>query len=196
MLDNLTAWLSPAQRKAIYAALGAIAAIIAVLGWADQSIVDGWIALIMSVLALLALVLAAIKAKSVDWKALYVLGAAAVAAVKGVGLVDDELEAQTNKVLAAAIAAVPLIIAAVRTDTNVATGQPAQELANDLAQQQVASPPLPAPDAPAVAPDAFDQEPYVDPLNERGDIPISGAVVMVTCVLVCIAVVVFLLDRF
>jgi hypothetical protein len=186
MLDSLTAWLSPAQRKATYAALGAIAAIIVVLGWTDESTVNGWVALIMSVLALLALVVAAIKAKSVDWKALYVLAAAAVAAVKGVGLLDDELETQVNKVLAAAIAAVPLIIAAVRTDTSVATGQPAQELANDVAQQQIASPPLPTPDPPAVAPDAFEDtaEPHLfTRVDDRGAISVTEACLIVIAVI-------------
>lgn len=158
MLDSLTAWLSPGQRKAIYAAVGAIATVVVVLGYADQATVDGWVALLASVLGLLALVVAAIKAKSVNWTGFYALAAVVVAAVKGVGLIDDQLEAQTNKVLGALVVAIPLILAAVRTDTSVETGQPAQELANDVAAQQVASPPLPPPDVPAVEPDLFQQE--------------------------------------
>lgn len=175
MLDNLTAWLSPGQRKAIYAALGAIASVVVVLGYADQASVDGWVALASAGLGLLALIVAAIKAKSVDWKALYVTAAVVVTGIKSVGLIDDQLEDQTNKVLGALVVAIPLIIAAVRTDPSVATGQPAQELANDLAQQQIASPPLEQPTAPAVDPGTYD---------ERGALDTSIVIVIAACVVI------------
>lgn len=180
MLDTLTAWLSPGQRKAIYAALGAIASIVVVLGYADQTSVDGWVALASAVLGLLALVVAAVKAKSVDWKALYVTAAVVVAGIKSVGLIDDQLEDQTNKVLGALVVAIPLILAAVRTDTSVATGQPAQELAADLAQQQIASPPLPAPLAPDVDPDTYDPRHDV----ERGAFDVRILIVIAVCIIV------------
>jgi hypothetical protein len=180
MLDKLTAWLTPAQRKVTYAAIGAVASLIVVLGYADQASVDGYVALASAGLGLLALVVAAIKAKSVDWKALYVTAAVVVTGVKSVGLIDDQLESQTNKVLGAAVVAIPLIIAAVRTDTSVATGQPAQELAADLAQQQVASPPLPAPEAPPVDPDAYDPRHDV----ERGEFDTGIIVLIAACVVI------------
>lgn len=169
MLDSLTAWLSPGKRKAMYAAFGAIATVVVVLGYADQATVDGWVALVASILGFLALVVAAIKAKSVNWTGAYALAAVVVASIKGVGLIDDQLESQTNKVLGALVVAIPLILAAVRTDTSVETGQPAQELANDVASQQIASPPLPPPDAPAVDPDAFQQGDQLPFDGEQGD---------------------------
>lgn len=155
LLDRLTSWLSPARRKAIYTALTAISAIVATLGWATETQLAGWVGLVQAVLALAGLSLAALNARSVDWKVLYVLAAAVVTAVKTVGLIDGQLESTINQVLSGAIAAIPLLAAVVRTDTSVSTGEPADELAGRLATQQAASPPLPAPDAPAVDPEAY-----------------------------------------
>jgi hypothetical protein len=158
MLDKLTTWLSPAGRKTLYAALAALSSIVAVLGWASESDVAGWVGLIQAVLSFVGLILAGIKARSVDWKVIYVVAAAVVAAVKAVGLIDDVLETQVNQVLAAVVAAVPLLMAFVRTDPSISTGEPADELADRLAKENLASPPLPEPVAPVVEPSAYRQD--------------------------------------
>lgn len=123
MLDFLT----PEKRKAIYAALGALGTVVVLLGLAPQVDVDNWVALVPPVLGFFALVLASIKAKRVDYTAFYAAGAALVAALVAAGVINDGQASHIYELLAAGVAAVPLVIAALRTNTTVPTGEPVEE---------------------------------------------------------------------
>jgi hypothetical protein len=126
-MDKLTAWLSPAGRKAIYAALGAIGTILVLLGLAPDVDVANWVEVVAAVLGVAALVLAAVKAKRVDYTAFYAAGAAVVATLVTAGVLNDGQASHIYEILAAAATAVPLVIAALRTNTTVPTGEPIDE---------------------------------------------------------------------
>lgn len=123
----LSAWLTPARRRSIYAALAAIGAILVVLGWTTDSVVTGWVGVADAVLSVVALILASVKARRVDFTALYAALAVVVGALKVVGVLQDGQASHILDVLAAAIAAAPLLLAALRTSTSTPTGEPVKE---------------------------------------------------------------------
>lgn len=126
-MTTLINWLTPARRRGIYTALGALASVAAVLGLSDQVTLNAWVQVIDNALAVAALALASVKARSVSWTAVYTVGGALVAALTAAGLLSSEQQAYTLDVLAAAVAAAPLIVAALRTDPSTSTGEPAAE---------------------------------------------------------------------
>ena len=126
-LDGLTAWLTPARRKAIYTALGAAGVVLVAFGVASDSAVTGWVGVIDAVLSVLALLLSSWKARRVDWTATYAAAAVLVGALKVAGVLNDGQESHVLDILAAAVAAAPLLIAALRTSSKTPTGEPVGE---------------------------------------------------------------------
>ena len=126
-LDTAAGWLTPARRKAIYAALAALGAVLVVVGLATDSVVTGWVGIVDAVLGVAALLLASWKARRLDWTALYAAAAAVVTALKTAGVVLDGAAAHWLAVLAALTAAAPLIAATLRTDPSTPTGEPLRE---------------------------------------------------------------------
>lgn len=122
-------FLTPARRKAIYAALAAVGVILVVAGLVNESLVTGVLGLADAVLALVALALASVKAKRADYTALYAAFAAVVVALKVLGVIDDGVSSHVLDVAAAVFGALPLLIAALRTDPTVPTGEPRTEYA-------------------------------------------------------------------
>lgn len=129
VIDAVTEWLSPARRKAIYAALGALGVILVAIGVATDSAVTGWVGLVDAVLSFAALILASVKARKVAWTAVYAAGALVVGSLKVLGFVTDGQESHILDLLAAGVAAAPLLIAAVRTSSATPTGEPVAEYA-------------------------------------------------------------------
>lgn len=126
-LDKLTAWLTPGRRKAIYSALAALGVVLVVLGVTTDSAVTGWIGVVDAVLSVAALALASWKARRVDWTAIYAVLAVLAGSLKVVGIINDGQESHILDVLAAATAAAPLLIAAIRTSSKTPTGEPVEE---------------------------------------------------------------------
>lgn len=127
ILERATAWLTPARRRAVYTALGAVGVVLVLLGVSTESAVTGWVGVIDAVLAVAALLLASWKARRVDWTAIYAVLAVLAGALKVAGILNDGQESHILDLLAAGTAAAPLIIAAVRTSPKTPTGEPVQE---------------------------------------------------------------------
>lgn len=127
MLNTLTAWLTPARRRAIYGALFALGMVLVAVGVVTESGVTGWVGLVDAILSVAALALASWKAKRADWTAVYGVLAVAAAAFKAVGLWSDWADAHVMSILAALTAAAPLLAAAIRTSPVTPTGEPEQE---------------------------------------------------------------------
>lgn len=123
----MNGFLSPAGRKAIYSALGALATFVVILGLAPRVTVDTWLALVPPVLGFAALILASIKAQRVDFTALYGAAAAVVGALVVAGFLNEGVASKVYELMAAAAAAIPLLIAAMRTNSQVPDGQPIAE---------------------------------------------------------------------
>lgn len=127
LVATLTAWLTPTRRKAIYAALSAFGVVLVLTGIATDSVVTGWVGVVDAVLSVLALALASWKARRVDWTAVYAVLAVLAGALKVVGILNDGQESHILDFLAAGSAALPLLIAAVRTSPQTPTGEPVDE---------------------------------------------------------------------
>lgn len=122
-------FLDPAKRKLLYGVISALAVIVVTLGYAPQAAVDNWVEVITQVIGLLALVLASVKAKRVDYTAVYGGAAALVAALTVAGVLNEGVSSQIYDIMAQAVIALPLLVAFVRTDSSVPTGEPAAEAA-------------------------------------------------------------------
>lgn len=127
VITKATAWLTPGRRKAIYAALTALGGILVVLGVTTDSVVTGWVGVVDAVLSVAALALASVKARRVDWTAIYGVLAVLVGALKVVGILSDGQGSHILDVLAALIAFLPLLFATVRTTSATPTGEPLTE---------------------------------------------------------------------
>lgn len=127
VIDRLSGWLTPARRKAIYAALVASGAVLTTLGTVSSSWVTGAVGIVDAALGVAALLLAARKAKRVEWKAAYAAFALLVAALKTAGVIGDGTASHWLDILAAAAAAGPLLAAMLRTDPATPTGEPLAE---------------------------------------------------------------------
>lgn len=123
----LTAWLTPVRRRAIYAALAAVGVVLVLVGVATDSVVTGWIGVVDATLSLIALILASWKARRVDWTAFYAVAAVLAGSLKVAGVISDGQESHILDLLAAAVAAAPLLIAAIRTSPKTPTGEPVDE---------------------------------------------------------------------
>lgn len=118
------AWLTPARRKRIYVALPAVAAVLVALGWFSPSEAEGGATVAVKAVEVAALLLASVKARRVEWTAVYAAGAGLAVALSAVGV---EIPSRWLDVAAYAAAAGPLIAAAVRTDPATPTGEPEAE---------------------------------------------------------------------
>lgn len=127
MLDKLLGWLSPTSRKAIYSAVGSLAAILVILGYTNEAQVATWLGVLTAVLGVAFQILAAIKAKRVDFTVFYGAGAALVTALLAAGWLNDETASNADKIMTQLAVAIPLLIAAFRTNTTVPTGEPEAE---------------------------------------------------------------------
>lgn len=123
-------FLTPEFRKKLYAFLAAAGVLVTVLGIANQNIVTGALGLADAVLALVGLVVASWKAQRWDFTAIYAGAAAVVVALKVLGVLDDGASSHVLDVLAAAVGALPLLVALVRTDPATPTGEPRTEFAH------------------------------------------------------------------
>lgn len=130
MLATLTAWLSPARRRALYGLLAGIAVITSTLGLADTAWVTGVTGLVMAAFDVAALVLASINAKRILYTRIYAIGAAIIAAFKVLGIVVDGQDVQILDLLAKGVALIPLVLAFARTDPSTPTGEPSAEYAD------------------------------------------------------------------
>lgn len=119
--------LNPTKRKALYGIFGAAAVILVTLGFAPKVTVDNWVEVAVQVVGLLALVLSSIKAKRADYTAIYGGAAALVGALTAAGIWNDSTASQIYDVMAQVAIALPLLVAFVRTDSSVSTGEPASE---------------------------------------------------------------------
>lgn len=120
-------FLTPTKRKAIYAAMSALASIVVLLGLAPEVTVNGFVGLVTPILGLAAVIMAAIKAKRVDYSAFYAAAAGTVGALVAAGLLADGQASKVYELLAAGVTAIPLIVAVLRTNTTVPSGQPEVE---------------------------------------------------------------------
>lgn len=127
-MSRLAAWLlDPAKRKAFYGLLGAVGVLLVALGVATDSLVTGWVGVVVAVVDLAALVLASVKARAGNWTALYAAAAVVVGALKAAGVLTDGQSSHALDILAAGVAILPLVAAFVRTDTKTPTGEPSAE---------------------------------------------------------------------
>lgn len=127
MLDKLSGWLSPAGRKAIYAAVGSLASILAILGYTNEVTIATWLGVLTAVLGAAAAVVAAFKARRVDYTVFYGAGAALVAALLAAGWMDEDAATRTDQIMTQLAVAIPLLIATFRTTSATPTGEPVVE---------------------------------------------------------------------
>ncbi len=119
--------LPPVWRRAIYAALTLAFAALVVAGQITAANVDQWLTVLTTTLGVLAAVLAAVKARRPDVKALYAAGAALAGALVTVGVLH---QADVDNALTLAgklVAFVTLGLATARTDPSTPTGEPRHE---------------------------------------------------------------------
>lgn len=121
--------LTPSGRKALYSVGSALVLLAAYIGFAPGVSIENWVEVAVQVVGVVGLVVASIKAKRVDYTAFYAAGAALVAALTVVGVLNSGQEQQVYDILAQITAAVPLVIAVLRTNTTVPTGEPVDEYA-------------------------------------------------------------------
>ncbi|WP_036828693.1 hypothetical protein [Phycicoccus jejuensis] len=127
-LTLVGAWLlDTAKRKALYGLLGAVGVLLVALGVATDSLVTGWVGVVVAVVDLAALVLASVKARAGNWTKLYAAAAVVVGALKAAGVLTDGQSSHALDILAAGVAILPLVAAFVRTDTKTPTGEPQAE---------------------------------------------------------------------
>lgn len=127
VIDKLLLWLAPARRKALYAAATGATALATVLGVITPETATQGVSFGVAVLELTALVLAAIKTKRADMRALYLAGAAVVVGAKGLGIISDGDASHWLEVLAHALPLIPLVVAVMRTTPATPTGEPVRE---------------------------------------------------------------------
>lgn len=120
--------LTPLGRKALYSVGFFVIALVGVIGVSPDVNLEGWVEVVVQTVGAASLVVAAIKTKRVDFTVLYAAAAAVVAALTVVGVFADGQDSQIYDVLAQFFAAAPLLWAAMRTNTTVATGQPIAEV--------------------------------------------------------------------
>ncbi len=126
-LDRAAAWLTPARRKAIYAALAAVGTLLTVAGLVSSRWVTGSLGIVDAALGIAALLLASWRARRVGWTTVYATAAALVLALKAGGVLADGTASHWLDILAAATAAAPLLAAMLRTDPSTPTGEPLAE---------------------------------------------------------------------
>lgn len=166
--------LNPTKRKLLYGVISAVAVIVVTLGFAPKVTVDNWVEVIAQALGFLALVLASIKAKRVDYTAIYGGAAALVAALTAAGVLNDGTASQIYDVMAQVAIALPLLVAFVRTDPETTTGEPLSEYV-----PQHAAVVLNAADAP--------------PVDEAGAVNVSP-LILVAAVVVIVAGLIFIVQ--
>ena len=120
--------MTPEVRKALYGALAAVGTILVATKTLTDGQVNSWLLVADATLVVAALVMAAIKAKRVDYTVFYGAAAALLAAIAGLNLVAPNLLGVASQVLQLALVAVPVIVAWLRTDTSTASGQPVAEV--------------------------------------------------------------------
>ena len=127
ILDALIAWLTPARRKALYAAAAIIGTILVAVGLTDPQTSTTYVAAGVGVLETFSLLLAAIKARQGARKAAYALGAAVLVVLKLAGVLNDGQESHILELVGHGLALVPLVLAIVKTSPQTPTGEPLEE---------------------------------------------------------------------
>lgn len=127
ILDAITGWLTPARRKALYAAAAIIGTILVAVGLTDPETSTTYVAAGVGVVEAFSLLLAAIKARKGARQAAYALGAAVLVALKLAGVVTDGQESHVLELLGHGLALVPLVLAIVKTSPQTPTGEPVEE---------------------------------------------------------------------
>lgn len=119
--------LPPAWRRAIYGALTLAFAALVVVGQITSDNVESWLTVAATILALAASVMAAIKAKRLDFQRLYAAAGAVATALVVVGVLSQS-DVDSALVLAGKVVAfLTMGLATARTDPSTPTGQPVGE---------------------------------------------------------------------
>lgn len=124
MLDNL---LDQTKRKALYALILALGAFLVIFNYVPQLTVDQWVEVVIQAVGVLAIVVAAVKAKRLDYTLLYTAAAGLVAALTVAGVFTEGRQEQSLDLLAQVGVVLAAYQAFVRTNTTVPTGQPLEE---------------------------------------------------------------------
>lgn len=119
--------LPPVWRRGIYAALALGFAALVVAGQVTAANTDAWLTVVATVLGVLAAVLAAVKARRPDVKALYAAGAALAGALVTVGVLQQSDVDNAVTLAGKVVAFFTLGLATARTDPSTPTGQPRHE---------------------------------------------------------------------
>ena len=115
-------------RKALYGVLAAIGTILVTTNAMTDVQVSSWLVVADAVLVVAALVLAAVKAKRVDYTVFYGAAATLLAGIAGLNLIAPNIMGIASQVLSLALIVVPMVVAWLRTDTSTASGAPAAEV--------------------------------------------------------------------
>lgn len=127
IIDTITAWLTPARRRSLYAAATAVGLLLVAAGIVDAETSTTYVAAGIGVLEAFCLVLASLKARSGLRRAAYALGAAVLVLLKLLGVVNDGQESHILELVGHGLAVAALVLAVVKTSPETPTGEPVDE---------------------------------------------------------------------